>query len=127
MRNKLPATRQGRTHKVTIVDNSVYFTVNADDKGKPLEIINSKVRYEGEDLAQRLMIREIGFHVEMFCTAISIALQHNAPLELICRKFAHQQAGCGGFTDNAVIKSCKSIEDYIVKWLWQEYGNGGMI
>lgn len=124
MRTRLPTVRNGKTHRAKIAGNALYFTVNVSAAGLPREIINVKYCIDSDDSIDITTVREVEFHLNMWSIAISMALQHGAELKDVCRKFMHQQAGCGGLTDNENIRNCKSLEDYIVKWIWSEFGDG---
>jgi hypothetical protein len=52
-----------------------------------------------------------------FGTAVSIALQHGVPLELLVKSFVGLRFEPGGITGNPEIPFAKSIPDYAMRWL----------
>jgi hypothetical protein len=60
--------------------------------------------------------------LDQWAIAFSVALQHGAPLEELCRKFRGQIFWPDGPTDNDKIKRCSSLVDYCVRWLMLKYG-----
>ena len=56
--------------------------------------------------------------------AISIALQHGVPLNLLCEKFEHTRFEPSGWTQNPDIGYAKSVMDYIFRWLHLRFLSG---
>src|SRR5260370_16165405 len=55
--------------------------------------------------------------MDSLATAVSLALQHGVPLNLLCDKFQHTRFEPSGFTGNPEIPIAKSVMDYIFRWL----------
>ncbi|MGH9525711.1 MAG: vitamin B12-dependent ribonucleotide reductase, partial [Terriglobales bacterium] len=55
--------------------------------------------------------------MDSFATAISLALQHGVPLQLLVDKFSHTRFEPSGWSGNAEIGYAKSIMDYLFRWL----------
>src|SRR5688572_31414973 len=62
--------------------------------------------------------------MDIFATAISIALQHGVPLKLLCEKFAHSRFEPSGWSQHPDIGFAKSIMDYIFRWLQLRFLTG---
>lgn len=126
-RRKLPGTRRAITHKGTIfaepvvvacpncahkIDISpneveIYITVGLYPDGSPGEIFVKLGRHG--DTVKGL--------VGQWATVVSIALQHEVPLELLCSKGAYTRFEPSGMTTNSEIRIAKSIIDYICRWM----------
>lgn len=116
-RIRLPASRVGVTHKVTIYDEhgdyDVYITVGLYPKSrkkiseKPGELF-IHVGKAGSTLNGDLDIIGILW---------SFSLQYGIPLEVLCAKFERQQYPPFGPTSNPDIPKCTSIMDYVVRWI----------
>ncbi|NQU10459.1 hypothetical protein HQ590_06705 [bacterium] len=66
----------------------------------------------------------IGGMMDVFGTAISMALQYGVPLEAFVNKFAHSRFEPSGFTKNPDIPIAKSITDYLFRWLGCQFIDG---
>ena len=62
--------------------------------------------------------------MDSFACAVSIALQHGVPLNLLCEKFAHTRFEPSGWSNNPDIGFAKSIMDYIFRWLQLRFLTG---
>src|SRR5688572_31096730 len=62
--------------------------------------------------------------MDIFATAISIALQHGVPLKLLYEKFAHSRFEPSGWSQHPDIGFAKSIMDYIFRWLQLRFLTG---
>jgi ribonucleoside-diphosphate reductase alpha chain len=78
-RRRLPATRNGITHKFSIAGFEGYLTANTYDDGALGELFINDVGKEGSTLRGVLA---------MFAMAASVALQYGAPPEVLARKLA---------------------------------------
>lgn len=61
--------------------------------------------------------------LEAFATMLSVALQYGVPLEVIADKFIGMKFDPRGKTDNPEIRKCKSIIDYVFRWLVSRFGD----
>ena len=55
--------------------------------------------------------------MDSFATAVSIMLQYQVPLEVLCKKFSNSRFEPSGFTTNPEVPTAKSIMDYIFRWM----------
>jgi ribonucleoside-diphosphate reductase alpha chain len=62
--------------------------------------------------------------MDSFALAVSLGLQHGAPLKVFCEKFAHTRFEPSGWSGNADIGYAKSIMDYIFRWLQLRFLTG---
>ncbi|MGH9533314.1 MAG: vitamin B12-dependent ribonucleotide reductase [Terriglobales bacterium] len=106
-RRRLPDERQSLTHKFKIGGHEGYLTVGMYEDGQPGEIFVTMAK-EGST---------IGGLMDSFATAISLALQHGVPLQLLVDKFSHTRFEPSGWSGNAEIGYAKSIMDYLFRWL----------
>jgi ribonucleoside-diphosphate reductase alpha chain len=122
-RERLPDTRNSKTHKFSIAGHEGYLTVglyekvNENDpreKGRPGELFINMAK-EGST---------IGGLMDAFGTAISMSLQYGVPLEVLVNKFSHMRFEPMGHTKNPDIRIAKSIIDYIFRWLGNEFLQG---
>lgn len=116
MRNRLPDTRPGITRKVTIEDImggsiNIFITINKyPETGKIAEIFVNLGK-QGSTLQGM---------VDGWCMLLSIALQHEVPLESIIDKFSGQSFPPSGAVLNPDIEKCSSILDLICSVLMSE-------
>jgi len=106
-RRRLEDTRNSLTHKFSIQGHEGYLTVGFYQDGSPGELFITMAK-EGST---------IGGLMDVFGTAISMALQYGVPLEDFVRKFTHSRFEPSGFTKNPDIPIAKSLVDYIFRWL----------
>jgi len=116
MRERLPDQRKSVTHKGVICASTpsgkpwrlhVYITVGLFPDGRPAELflcIN--------DASETL----VGF-ATVWAIAISLCLQSGVTLQKLVEKFAFQQFSPMGFTENPDLRSCKSLVDYVIRWM----------
>jgi ribonucleoside-diphosphate reductase alpha chain len=107
VRHKLADERQSVTHKFSVGGQEGYLTVGMYEDGQPGEIFVSMAK-EGSTISGLM---------DSFAKAISLALQHGVPLELLVDKFAHTRFEPSGFSQHPKIGYAKSIMDYIFRWL----------
>jgi len=114
VRNRLPSERRSRTHRFEIAGHEGYLIVGTYPNGQPGEIFITMAK-EGSTIAGLM---------NSFALAISIALQHGAPLKLLCEKFSHTRFEPSGWTGNPEIGYAKSIMDYIFRYLHLRFIEG---
>ncbi len=106
-RRRLPDERQSLTHKFKIGGHEGYLTVGMYEDGQPGEIFVTMAK-EGSTISGVM---------DSFATAISLALQHGVPLQLLVDKFSHTRFEPSGWSGSAEIGYAKSIMDYLFRWL----------
>ena len=114
VRYKLPNERPSFTHKFSVGGHEGYITVGLYEDGKPGEIF-VRMAKEGSVIAGLM---------DSFATAISIALQHGVPLNVLCDKFRGTRFEPSGFTGNQDIPIATSIMDYLFRWLSLRFLDG---
>ena len=114
-RERLPATRDAVTHKFCISGHEGYMTVGLYSDGSPGELFITMSK-EGST---------VGGLMDTIATLTSIALQYGVPLHALCKKLSHQRFEPSGLTENPDIRMAKSITDYVFRWMWLRYGDGG--
>ena len=107
-RRRLPATRNGITHKFSIAGFEGYLTANTYDDASLGELFINDVGKEGSTLRGVLA---------MFAMAASVALQYGAPPEVLARKLALMNFEPKGATANPQIPQAQSLGDYFGRWL----------
>ncbi len=110
-RERLPDTRNSRTHKFNVAGHEGYITVGLYDDGRPGELFITMAK-EGST---------IGGLMDCFGTAVSMSMQYGVPLEVYVSKFSHTRFEPMGHTKNPDIRIAKSIVDYIFRWLGIEF------
>jgi len=106
-RHKLPDERFSVTHKFKVGSHEGYLTVGLYKSGLPGEVFIIMAK-EGSTVSGLM---------DSFACAVSIALQHGVPLQLLVNKFAHTRFEPSGWTQNPEIGYANSIMDYIFRWL----------
>src|SRR5687767_1328309 len=53
--------------------------------------------------------------------SVSLGLQYGVPLEVYVSKFAHMRFEPAGMTNDADIRTAKSIVDYIFRWMGKKF------
>ena len=114
VRHKLQEERASITHKFKVGDHEGYITVGLYPNGKPGELFITMAK-EGSTVSGLM---------DSFALAVSIALQHGVPLELLCEKFAHTRFEPSGWSGSPEIGYAKSIMDYIFRWLQLRFLTG---
>jgi ribonucleoside-diphosphate reductase alpha chain len=114
-RRRLPATRNGITHKFSIAGFEGYLTANTYDDGSLGELFINDVGKEGSTLRGVLA---------MFAMATSVALQYGAPPEVLARKLALMNFEPKGPTANPQIPQAQSLGDYFGRWLASQFCDG---
>ncbi|RKZ12193.1 vitamin B12-dependent ribonucleotide reductase [bacterium] len=106
-RRRLPDERQALTHKFSIAGHEGYLTVGLFQDGTPGELF-VRMAKEGSVISGLM---------DSFATAVSIMLQYQVPLEVLCKKFSNSRFEPSGFTTNPEVPTAKSIMDYIFRWM----------
>ncbi len=106
-RRRLPDERRSLTHKFKIGGHEGYLTVGMYEDGQPGEIFVTMAK-EGSAISGLM---------DSFATAVSLALQHGVPLQLLVDKFSHTRFEPSGWSGSAEIGYAKSIMDYLFRWL----------
>jgi ribonucleoside-diphosphate reductase alpha chain len=106
-RERLPDTRDSKTHKFSVAGHEGYITVGLYEDGRPGELFITMAK-EGST---------VGGLMDCFGTAVSMSLQYGVPLEVYVNKFSHTRFEPMGHTKNPDIRIAKSIVDYIFRWL----------
>lgn len=113
-RRRLPAERAAVTHKFSIAGHEGYLTVGLFEDGTPGELFCTMAK-EGSTISGLM---------DVFATAISLALQYGVPLKVLVEKFAHTRFEPSGFTKNQEIPLASSVCDYIFRWLGKKFLKG---
>jgi ribonucleoside-diphosphate reductase alpha chain len=117
IRHKLPDERASFTHKFSIGGHEGYVTVGLYEDGTPGEIF-VRMAKEGSVIAGLM---------DSFATAISLALQHGVPMQILIEKFKGTRFEPSGFTGNQEIPIATSIMDYLFRWLSLRFPTDGGI
>lgn len=120
MRDRLPDTRASITHKLVIRHTKpngkserlhFYITVGLYKDGRPAELFIT-VNNGNETIA--------GF-LRCWSIAISMLLQHGEKIPKLVEKFAYQAFEPAGFTESPDMQNCKSVIDYVIRWMEAEF------
>ena len=106
-RDRLPDTRESKTHKFNVAGHEGYITVGLYPDGRPGELFITMAK-EGST---------VGGLMDCFGTAISMSLQYGVPLEVLVNKFSYTRFEPMGHTTSPDIRFAKSVVDYIFRWL----------
>ncbi len=117
VRHKLADERASFTHKFSIGGHEGYVTVGLYEDGTPGEIF-VRMAKEGSVIAGLM---------DSFATAVSLALQHGVPLQILVDKFKGTRFEPSGFTGNQEIPIATSIMDYLFRWLAIRFPTDGTI
>src|SRR5215831_15300085 len=111
LRRRLPDERLAITHHFSIAGHEGYLTVGVYEDSSPGEIFITMAK-QGSTISGLM---------DSFATAVSLALQHGVPLEILCSKFIHMRFEPSGWSGNPQIGYAKSIIDYIFRWLESKF------
>jgi ribonucleoside-diphosphate reductase alpha chain len=114
VRRYLPDERRALTHHFSIAGQEGYLTVGVYEDGLPGEIFITMAK-QGSTISGLM---------DSFATAVSLALQYDVPLEVLCSKFTHTRFEPSGWSGNPKIGYAKSIVDYIFRWLELKFITG---
>src|SRR5215472_9283920 len=115
-RRRLPDERRAITHHFSIAGHEGYLTVGVYEDSSPGEIFITMAK-QGSTISGLM---------DSFATAVSLALQHGVPLEILCSKFIHMRFEPSGWSGNPKIGYAKSIVDYIFRWLELKFIRGDL-
>jgi ribonucleoside-diphosphate reductase alpha chain len=107
VRHKLSDERQSLTHKFSVGGHEGYLTVGLYKDGRPGEIFVVMAK-QGSTISGLM---------DSFATAISLALQHGVPLDVLVDKFKYTRFEPAGFSQHPDIGYASSVMDYIFRWL----------
>src|SRR5205807_6221933 len=110
-RRRLPDDRVEVGRKFRVGDYEGYIHVGLFDDGTPGDIFVG-IAKEGTALAGLM---------HSFMIAVSIGLQYGVPLEVWVSKFSHMRFEPSGLTNDADIRTAKSIVDYIFRWMGKKF------
>ena len=119
-RKKLPDTRNSITHKVKIIagtsgdEFTLFIIVGLYEDGTPGELFINMGKV-GSTLNG--LLDSIG----ILC---SYALQYGVPLDALAKRMQDISFEPMGQTSNPDIPECKSVVDYIFRWIGATYGQG---
>jgi hypothetical protein len=117
-RRRLEPDRSGITHKVEIdgpggkVEG--YIIANRHGDGSLGEVFLQGFGKQGSTLD--------GW-VQLSAMLFSVALQYGAEFPMLARKISYVKFEPYGKTNNPLIPECRSVPDYIVRWLALEFGS----
>ena len=114
MRRRLPDERRALTHHFSIAGQDGYLTVGVYEDGLPGEIFITMAK-QGSTISGLM---------DAFATVVSLALQHNVPLSVLCEELSHMRFEPSGWSGNPKIGYAKSLMDYIARWLELRFLNG---
>jgi ribonucleoside-diphosphate reductase alpha chain len=106
-RRRLPEERVAITHKFSLAGHEGYITVGLFEDGSPGELFCTMAK-EGSTISGLM---------DVFATAISLALQYGVPLRVLVEKFSHTRFEPSGFSKNPKIPMASSVSDYIFRWM----------
>jgi ribonucleoside-diphosphate reductase alpha chain len=109
-RTRLPTTRDSTTHKFTIGQWKIYFTVGLYPDGRPGELFINAI--EGPEVGVGLKGA-----LNQWAIAVSMLLQAGATVEDLEKKFAHARYEPSGFTGHPTLRHADSISDYAIRFL----------
>jgi ribonucleoside-diphosphate reductase alpha chain len=110
-RRRLPDDRNEIGRKFRVGEYEGYIHVGVFDDGQPGDIFVD-IAKDGTTL-QGLM--------NSLCIAVSMGLQYGVPPEVYVSKLSHLRFEPSGLTNDADIRSAKSIPDYIFRWLGKKF------
>jgi ribonucleoside-diphosphate reductase alpha chain len=110
-RRRLPEDRTEIGRKFQVGEYEGYIHVGLYEDGTPGDIFCdvAKVGTTLQGLVNSLMI------------SVSLGLQYGVPLEVYVSKFAHMRFEPAGLTNDADIRTAKSIVDYIFRWMGKKF------
>lgn len=113
-RRRMPIERNSLTHKVTINGQEGYITAGMYEDGTLGELFIAGFGKEGST--------QVGW-INSWAIAVSHALQYGSSLRSLARKYHLMAFEPNGYTDNNAIPTCKSVPDYVFKWLVYHFGD----
>jgi ribonucleoside-diphosphate reductase alpha chain len=110
-RRRLPEDRREIGRKFRVGDYEGYIHVGLYDDDTPGDIFVD-IAKEGTTLAGLM---------NSFMIAVSLGLQYGVPLEVYVSKFSHMRFEPSGLTNDADIRTAKSIVDYVFRWMGKKF------
>lgn len=114
-RRRLPDERPAINHKFSVDGHEGYITVGLYGDGTPGELF-IRMAKEGSTIAG--LMDTIGI-------LTSLLLQHGAPLKVLTDKLTGTRFEPAGVTGNKDIFLCKSIVDYVFRWMHGKFDARG--
>jgi hypothetical protein len=109
----MPSERPSITHKFDVAGNVGYLTVGMYPDGSPGEVFVTLSKV-GSTMAGMM---------DVFSTAVSVALQYGAPIDDLVEKFSHQRFEPSGWSGDDAIGHASSIVDYLFRWIGRRFGS----
>ncbi len=113
-RRKLPADRDGRTHKFRVGGMKLYLTANTYENGDLGEIFLKVSPQQGSTIDGML---------DAFAKTFSLAIQTGSTLADLIRLHKNTRFEPCGLTSDRDIPTCSSIPDYVVRYLERRFAN----
>lgn len=110
-RRRLPNDRRGVVHEFVLSGHRIVLSTGEYEGGALGEIF-IQAETAGSTMSGLL---------DSFATAISIALQHETPFEVLADKFIGSRFEPNGFTGHPDIPFASSVFDYIFRFLAKHY------
>jgi ribonucleoside-diphosphate reductase alpha chain len=110
-RKRLPLDRTEVGRKFQVGDHEGYIHVGLYDDGSPGDIFVD-IAKDGTTMAGLM---------NSLCLAVSMGLQYGVPPEVYVSKLSHMRFEPSGMTNDADIRSAKSIVDYIFRWFGKRF------
>src|SRR6478609_32374 len=110
-RKRLPLDRTEVGRKFQVGDHEGYIHVGLYDDGSPGDIFVD-IAKDGTTMAGLM---------NSLCLAVSMGLQYGVPPEVYVSKLSHMRFEPSGLTNDADIRTVKSIVDYIFRWFGKRF------
>jgi ribonucleoside-diphosphate reductase alpha chain len=110
-RRRLPDDRTEVGRKFRVGEYEGYIHVGLFEDGTPGDIFVD-IAKEGTTLAGLM---------NSFMISVSLGLQYGVPLEVYVSKFSHMRFEPSGLTNDADIRTAKSLVDYIFRWMGKKF------
>jgi ribonucleoside-diphosphate reductase alpha chain len=110
-RKRLPLDRTEVGRKFQVGDHEGYIHVGLYDDGSPGDIFVD-IAKDGTTMAGLM---------NSLCLAVSMGLQYGVPPEVYVSKLSHMRFEPSGLTNDADIRTAKSIVDYIFRWFGKRF------
>jgi ribonucleoside-diphosphate reductase alpha chain len=110
-RKRLPDDRTEVGRKFRVGDHEGYIHVGLYDDGSPGDIFVD-IAKDGTTMAGLM---------NSLCLAVSMGLQYGVPPEVYVSKLSHLRFEPSGLTNDADIRTAKSIVDYIFRWFGKKF------
>src|SRR5438067_1932522 len=110
-RERRPLDRTEIGRKFQVGDHEGYIHVGLYDDGSPGDIFVD-IAKDGTTMAGLM---------NSLCLAVSMGLQYGLPPEVYVSKLSHMRFEPSGLTNDADIRSAKSIVDYIFRWFGKRF------